>query len=197
MKCANCPQHPKFRCEKEGFDCTGGSLDLSPYQQEPEKSWHRISMDMIHEVGNTMNRLEEIIEFCQRMKYEKVGIAFCIALSKEAEALSNILKQYFTVNSVCCKICGMPKKDFNCGNVSSDPEKFEAMCNPVGQAKMLNRNGSDLNIEVGLCLGHDLLFQKYSDAPVTVFAVKDRVMAHNPLGVLYSSFYKRHFDKKE
>lgn len=36
------------------------------------------------------------------------------------------------------------------------------------------------------------LFVKYSEAPITVFAVKDRVLAHNPLGVIYQadSYYK-------
>ena len=30
-------------------------------------------------------------------------------------------------------------------------------------------------------------FIKHSKAPVTVLAVKDRVLAHNPLGVLYTA----------
>jgi uncharacterized metal-binding protein len=66
------------------------------------------------------------------------------------------------------------------------------MCNPIGQALLLNNENTDLNIILGLCVGHDSLFIKYSNAPVTVFAVKDRVLAHNPLGALYlaDSYYK-------
>jgi uncharacterized metal-binding protein len=66
------------------------------------------------------------------------------------------------------------------------------MCNPIGQAMMLNNAETDLNIIMGLCVGHDSLFMKYSEAPVTVLAVKDRVLAHNPLGALYlsDSYYK-------
>ena len=57
----------------------------------------------------------------------------------------------------------------------------------------LNRAETDLNIIVGLCVGHDILFTKYSDAPVTTLVVKDRVAGHNPVSVLYGQnfYYKR------
>ena len=77
------------------------------------------------------------------------------------------------------------------------PEKCEAVgvniCNPILQAKLLNKAGTDLNIVVGLCVGHDSLFYKHSDALVTTAIVKDRVLGHNPAAALYTidSFYKR------
>jgi uncharacterized metal-binding protein len=42
-------------------------------------------------------------------------------------------------------------------------------------------------------VGHDILFSKYSDAPVTTLVVKDRVTGHNPVSVLYNQnfYYKR------
>ena len=66
------------------------------------------------------------------------------------------------------------------------------MCNPIGQAIFLNEAKTELNIILGLCVGHDSLFIKYSKAPVTVFAVKDRVLGHNPLAVIYQAeaYYK-------
>ena len=63
------------------------------------------------------------------------------------------------------------------------------MCNNIAQAKILNRVKTDLNVLMGLCLGHDALFLKHSKAPVTVLAVKDRVLAHNPLGAIYADHY--------
>ena len=63
---------------------------------------------------------------------------------------------------------------------------LEVICNPVGQAAILNRAGTELNLLVGLCLGHDMLFNKHSAAPVTTVIVKDRVLANNPAGALYS-----------
>ncbi|HHT71048.1 MAG TPA: DUF1847 domain-containing protein, partial [Firmicutes bacterium] len=64
--------------------------------------------------------------------------------------------------------------------------------NPIGQAMALNKSQTDLNIILGLCVGHDTLFIKYSQAPVTVLAVKDRVLGHNPMAALYlaDSYYK-------
>ncbi len=67
------------------------------------------------------------------------------------------------------------------------------MCNSVTQAKLLNKAKTDLNVLVGLCVGHDSLFIKFSKAPVTVLAAKDRVLAHNPLAALYAGHY---FNKK-
>lgn len=61
------------------------------------------------------------------------------------------------------------------------------MCNPIAQAQLLNDCHTDFNIALGLCVGHDSLFFRYSQAPATVLAVKDKVLAHNPLGALYTA----------
>jgi uncharacterized metal-binding protein len=51
---------------------------------------------------------------------------------------------------------------------------------------------TELNVVVGLCVGHDTLFTKHAAAPVTTFAVKDLVLAHNPLGAIYSGYFLKH-----
>lgn len=53
---------------------------------------------------------------------------------------------------------------------------------------------TDLNIAIGLCVGHDALFSKYSDAPVTTLIAKDRVLGHNPVAALYSGYYKKLYE---
>jgi uncharacterized metal-binding protein len=63
----------------------------------------------------------------------------------------------------------------------------QPMCNPIGQAAILDAAGCTLHILLGLCVGDDTLFIKHAKAPVTVLAVKDRVLAHNPLGALYTA----------
>ena len=68
------------------------------------------------------------------------------------------------------------------------------MCNPIAQAEILNREGAEFNILLGLCVGHDALFLKYAKALTTVFVVKDRVLGHNPVAALYLSstiYYRR------
>lgn len=49
-----------------------------------------------------------------------------------------------------------------------------------------------MNIVMGLCVGHDSLFYKYSEALTTTLVVKDRVTGHNPVAALYTShsYYK-------
>ena len=71
--------------------------------------------------------------------------------------------------------------------------EHESICNPIMQAKILNNEKTDLNVAIGLCVGHDSLFIKYSDAPVTVLVAKDRVTCHNPAAPLYTSnsYYKK------
>lgn len=65
------------------------------------------------------------------------------------------------------------------------PACSEAMCNPIGQASLLNEQKTEFNVAIGLCVGHDSLFYRYSDAPVTTLVAKDRVLAHNPCGAIY------------
>jgi uncharacterized metal-binding protein len=64
---------------------------------------------------------------------------------------------------------------------------------PHCPGRILNDEKTDFNILVGLCVGHDSLFFKYSDAFTTVLVAKDRVLGHNPAGALYTSgtYYAR------
>ena len=80
----------------------------------------------------------------------------------------------------------------------TNPLSQSTMCNPIGQAVFLNKEKMDLNLILGLCVGHDTLFIKYSEAPVTVFATKDRVLGHNPMAALYlsESYYHDKFYKE-
>lgn len=140
-------------------------------------------------------RIEEIMEFSKKMGYKKLGIAFCSGLRKEAMAISKIFqKNRFEVYGVMCKIGSVPKEKLGIkDNEKVNPGAFEAMCNPIIQAQLLNYLGTDLNIAVGLCVGHDSIFFKYSTAPVTVLVAKDRVLIHNPCAAIYSPHF---YDKK-
>ncbi len=143
----------------------------------------------------TKSRIEELIEFSQRMGYRRLGLAFCGGLTLEASILSEILEKHgFEVISVSCKVGGIPKERIGVKDEEKiQIGKFESMCNPIAQAKILNRAKTDFNIMLGLCLGHDSLFLKYVDGLTTVFAVKDRVTGHNPVAALYTSrsYYQR------
>jgi uncharacterized metal-binding protein len=119
-------------------------------------------------------RLEEIMNFGHKCGFKKLGVAFCLGLSKEANMLCKVLRHNsFEVESVICKNGSIPKEFLNINqNQKLKPNTFEPMCNPIGQAKLLNKAQTELNIILGLCVGHDSLFIKYSEAPVTVLQLK-------------------------
>ncbi|QTA90493.1 DUF1847 domain-containing protein [Desulfonema magnum] len=133
-------------------------------------------------------RMEEVIDFARKMNYERLGLAFCIGLRKEAKTVGKLLSDKgFTVISVACKIGRVPKEKIGLREEHKlSPGKFEAMCNPILQALLLNDENTELNILLGLCVGHDSLFLKYAEAPCTVLAVKDRLLGHNPLAAIYN-----------
>ena len=121
------------------------------------------------------------------MEYHTIGLAFCKGLKKEAKVVAELLRSHgFVVVSVICKTGGIPKED---AGIPKDkkihPDQFEPMCNPIAQARLLNSRHTDFNIALGLCVGHDSLFYKHSDALVTTLVAKDRVLAHNPCGAIY------------
>ncbi|UCG08772.1 MAG: DUF1847 domain-containing protein [Desulfobacterales bacterium] len=139
-------------------------------------------------------RIMETIEFAKRMQYERLGLVFCIGLVKEAKVVENLLtNEGFEVVSALCKMGREPKETIGV----TDDQKirigcFESMCNPIAQAFVLNSENTEFNIVMGLCVGHDSLFLKYSEAPCTVLAAKDRLLGHNPLAAIYTidSYYR-------
>ena len=140
-------------------------------------------------------RIVETVEFARRMNYKKLGLAFCNGLRKEAAIINEILiNNGFEVISVTCKVGTEPKSAIG---LTHDQQldlvaDCETMCNPILQAHMLNAHETELNIVVGLCIGHDSLFFKYAKAMNTVFCVKDRVLVHDPLGAItqYEGYYR-------
>jgi uncharacterized metal-binding protein len=123
-------------------------------------------------------RVRELIEFARRMGIRKLGVAFCVGLKEETAQLAKILKSHgFDLSTVACTVNGG--------------------CNPVGQALVLNQQETELNIIMGLCMGHDVLFSQFSEAPVTTLVVKDRAMCHNPAAPLVNRYWRDTFLKGE
>jgi uncharacterized metal-binding protein len=100
----------------------------------------------------------------------------------------------FEVFAACCKVGSISKEKVGIQDQEQlSPGEFEAMCSPVGQAAVLAEAGTQLNVVIGLCVGHDSLFFRHSKAPATVLVAKDRVLGHNPVAALYTrhSYYQR------
>ncbi|MDP6393912.1 MAG: hypothetical protein QF466_00465 [Desulfobacterales bacterium] len=66
--------------------------------------------------------------------------------------------------------------------------QFHARTNRLANFYMLGNKFFIMRIYCG----HDSLFLRYSKAPCTVLAVKDRLLGHNPLAAIYNidSYYR-------
>ncbi|MDF7799481.1 DUF1847 domain-containing protein [Pontiellaceae bacterium B1224] len=115
----------------------------------------------------SMNRIQSIRNFALSAKYQRIGIAHCIMFSTETEIIREYLSRDFEVFTVDCKYGRLLKQELFGGTSRA------VLCNPAGQAQYLNENSTDLNISVGLCIGHDMIFSEKSAAPVTSLFTKD------------------------
>jgi len=174
----------------ERCDAVSGLTSITAADGETSRMLEA-SLDIACEEERTLCRLSELIYFCLEMRYQRLGVAYCVDLQEPAEVLVRVLRRFFKVYPVCCKIggvaaensTGLPKEA-----LQWDPDVSIA-CNPEGQAEALNRLDTDLNIIVGICMGSDCVFSMLSNAPVTTLFVKDRSLANNPIGAVYSDFY--------
>jgi len=140
-------------------------------------------------------RVEEIMDFARRIGARRLGIAHCVGLMQEAKVARDIfMAGGFEVYAVCCKAGSIAKEKIGLTEEEKvHPGQYEALCSPVGQAALLAKAGTQLNVVIGLCVGHDSLFFMHTKAPATVLVAKDRVLGHNPVAALYTShtYYRR------
>jgi uncharacterized metal-binding protein len=195
--CAYCP--PSVRACRHGESETRGP-GFCPSKTDAEgidQAWERYQDPEVQRVARASalvesegycrwTRVEEICAFAKKLGFKKLGIATCISFVDLARTLSAILESHgFEVASAACKNGGIAKERIGLRDEEKiRPGTFEPMCNPISQAELLNRAGCELNIVLGLCVGHDSLFFKSSHGLATTLVAKDRVLAHNPVGAL-------------
>jgi len=198
-QCAKCPLKPCYRdpeAKKPAF-CPMivypeiVKESMREYENEFIKNIHRFSTLIEKEGYGFWPRVREVVELCKRLNIRRVGVAFCIGLSEEASKLDKVLESWgLDVYSIGCK-CGSIDKTW-IGLEEKDklkPGLHESICNPVLQAMVLNHVGTELNVVVGLCVGHDTIFMRYSKAPIVYLIAKDRATGHSPAAPLYSLNY--------
>jgi len=205
VRCIKCTV---FVCEHPEQAPVGSKLDFCPMNVEKDilmkaaKEYEKPDVRRLAHASALVEsegymkwtRVEDTMEFAKKMNFARLGVACCIGLAQEGKVLTDILESNgFKVTSVFCKTGGVPKEELGLKDSEKvRPGNFEPICNPVAQALIMNKAKTELNIIVGLCVGHDSTFIKYSKAPVTVLVAKDRVLCHNPVGALYTAkgYYK-------
>ena len=179
MDCIECVD----RICLKGESCTTEFGILVPV--EKYSAFHHsmeVTMDIAAETERKLCRIAEFIYYCTGMGYKHVGIAFCVEMFKEAEILTRLLRRFFRVSPVCCKIGGRTQHDLIMAEEG-------ILCNPIGQARVLNSLKTDINAIVGLCMGCDCIYATHSEAPASTLFVKDKSLANNPVSALYSKYY--------
>lgn len=207
LSCSDCRQlncyrhdksYPKF-CLTEALDPNLRAEMVEVYRgDELDGKMARAAAEIEGTYYGQLTRVEETLVFARRIGAKKIGIATCIGLIEESRTFAKFLnlggmKTYV----VLCKVGSIDKGDIGIPDeLKVKPGNDESCCNPILQALLLNAEKTDLNVAVGLCVGHDSLFIRHSEAPVTVLVAKDRVLAHNPVAALYTShsYCKRIFD---
>jgi uncharacterized metal-binding protein len=194
----------------EAYICRYPEVKKSPPQSCPRKNYPRLLKQSVEKsrndpsvreinraceevlkrgrdsLGYNWTRVRELIEYARVLGYKKIGIAGCIGLMEESKIIGRILTEAgLQVVLVGCMAGGAPRSKF--GLKEGDGGASPFACNPLMQAEVLNQEKTDLNVMVGLCLGHDILFIKNSKTDVTPLIVKDRVTGHNPVAALYTS----------
>ena len=121
------------------------------------------------------DRVNELILFAKEAAIKRIGIANCITFEKEAIMLEERLtEEGFKVVRANCKLGKMARNEILPGYRGNS-------CNPAGQAKVLEEWQSELNLVLGLCVGHDMVFNAKSKAMTSTLIVKDRKYHHHVL----------------
>lgn len=178
-----CDACKEMRCRNKSDDCYGVKDHSREVYSEKETFNTALAASELIDNGRagTLSRVEEVLEYCKIRQFKRIGIAYCFGLTKIAKAFAALLeKDGFNALPVACTAGGVKEKE-----IDRRKTVETVSCNPAGQALVMNRLKPDLVVEIGLCLGHDIIFHQNLEVPHTVLIVKDRVYGHAP-----ASFFK-------
>ena len=186
--CATCTTVASFRGDRSRMPEACPTLtqseiaaDISGYLEDENQDIMQIADRTPFDAeGQKRNRVDELIMYAQELGYKRIGIAFCVSMIKEAQELVRRLEAAeLEARAVCCRVGAVDYEEIHL--TKAHPERFAAICNPIAQGKLLNEAEVDLTVQMGLCIGHDILLQQNSKAPVTTLVVKDRALDHKPI----------------
>ena len=162
------------------------------YSGPDDSRFHLAAAKVLKKGGYDWSRVQQCIEFARELGVKKVGMAVCVGLVREGREFARFLdRAWFQVVSIACMVGGLKPQDT--GIPDEWVNQLGISCNPIAQAEILNREGTELNFIYGLCVGHDTIFIKHSKAPVTYVVAKDMVTGNNPGAVLTSPYHRMKF----
>jgi uncharacterized metal-binding protein len=198
IQCGSCT---KFACKKnypEGIPawCAAtryqGTLEQTKkeYASGEQLAIYLAAARVLQKGYEKWPRIKEAVEFARELGLKKIGLASCVGLIDELGLVTRLFTAAgFEVVAIACQIGKVSPEER--GVAYSTEGNHGLTCNPIAQAEIFNQEKTELNYLLGLCLGHDILFQQKSKAPVSTLIVKDRVTGHNPAAVLYADHLRR------
>ncbi|GAB6151978.1 DUF1847 domain-containing protein [Desulfosporosinus burensis] len=189
--CLTCKTAASFKGVQERMPKTCPTLthqelttDITAYLSDPLQTLMQVADETPFTPERVLrNRVEELIFYAHKMGYQRIGLAFCVSLLHEAQSLAKLLiSEQLEAVPVCCRVGAVDYSEI--GLPKAHPDKFASICNPIAQGNLLNIAKVDLVVQLGLCLGHDIVLQSTCTAPVTTLVVKDRVLDHHSVQVL-------------
>jgi uncharacterized metal-binding protein len=111
-------------------------------------------------------RIREIAEYAKKLGVERIGIAHCADMAREARLAAEYL-----------------------GGRQLEPllPSSSSGCDPVAQIEFFASRGTELNVIAGMCVAHEALFISESEQPVISLVARDMRLRHNPVAALYTS----------
>ncbi len=184
LACKNRSCRSTVSCGIESFDT---EKSLATYHADEQQQIVQKAADLVDGGrAGELSRIEEVIEFAKMMDYKKVGLAYCYGMEPLAKKVQQLFRAAkVPVIGVSCTVGGVSQKAIN-----KKSDLPGVSCNPVNQASQLNAEGVDLAVTIGLCMGHDILFNRIFDKDVTNLVVKDRVYAHAPVEAINAQYEK-------
>lgn len=181
VDCLNCTAKS---CRTSGADCFDlRDTSLAVYADPKVQSITAAASALVDDGrAGTLSRMEELVEFFRSQGYGRIGLAYCFSLEDVAASVRDIFTAAgFNCIPARCSMGGIAEKDIN-----PSLKGCSVGCNPAGQAAFLNEQ-SDIVVELGICLGHDIILHRELQVPFTVLLVKDRRFGHNVLDGIRSA----------
>jgi uncharacterized metal-binding protein/rhodanese-related sulfurtransferase len=195
----NCLLCKTKQCKSDGKDCNGQrDAVISLYKDNNLGELYVQADELVaHGRAGQLSRLEEIVALVKGYGYQKISIAYCFCMEDLAEEVkAYLIAAGLKVTAVRCTVNGIRE------NQIADSLGEGVNCNPVGQAEAINNSDAEFVVDMGLCMGHDVMFRQHLKKPATTFIVKDRVYHHNPALALQkhsdanADFLTKHLDEK-
>ncbi len=165
-------------CHSQKFDADGL---IQKYRLPDNQKIVQAAANLVNNGrAGTLSRLQEVIEFSKEMNFQRIGIAYCYGMEIDAALVAQIFRESgFKTYPVSCTTGGFKQSEVNL-----ESENHKVSCNPLAQAEQINSENVDFTLTMGLCLGHDIIFQKQIKSYTTTLVVKDRVHNNDPIKAL-------------